>query len=568
MKTNKLFYSLILAAVCALALSGCFITQGRSAGLINGKPVPYDAYMESYRAHYNNFQILNNRVPDTDEIRQIKRETWRDATKGQILKTYFEKYNISVTPQEVLDTLMNSVPEYILNSPNFQYDGQFDRLIYLKSLQSDTPEDLRLLRQQYYEFVIPIFKLKRYLIEDELFTPAEQKLCARIMQTRADIDWVILDFQDFNPTVSEDEINLYYRDHADEFRLQPHFSAVYTKFPVTPSKDDIALSVAVADTLYHELTAGKSAEDAILARAASFPQLLWKNSGFLKIESLDPQSYALLASLEEGSYSKPYPDADGITIYQLVQRTKSMCDFNTLRVPYVPSSESIDKETTKVVRFVQLAQTIGLRLAADEMSLSFSATGDISPDVQWLDDSRAQRSLQNQMLADPARTILEPVYSESNRAWIAVAVEDNELLSVKSLENVRDQIREKLAAVKQKELALEMGNNILAGETTPPPVAKTINLKAMQVSSDFMGEPASQIFYRVMRNHYLEEPRKANIMGNSVCLPFVRSYTVDKGIQVSPEQMKKLFLADLSDNWFDTWMERQVKKARVQIFVQ
>ena len=96
-------FAILLAL--ALLLASCGANQGTLAGRINGQPVTAESFNDSYRGHYTNFQVLNNRAPSREERELIKQQTWTDAAKGVILRQWFTKYKISATPLEVVDTL-------------------------------------------------------------------------------------------------------------------------------------------------------------------------------------------------------------------------------------------------------------------------------------------------------------------------------------------------------------------------------------------------------------------------------------------------------------------------------
>ena len=81
---------ILVLAISLGALTACAVNQENLAGKINGTRILYSDYIESYRGHYNNFQILNNRAPDAIEKEALKSQTWTDATKHVVLNDYFK----------------------------------------------------------------------------------------------------------------------------------------------------------------------------------------------------------------------------------------------------------------------------------------------------------------------------------------------------------------------------------------------------------------------------------------------------------------------------------------------
>ena len=71
-KMRKLALLAILALM--LLLAACSTITGDSVGVVNGKRIPYDEYIASYRSHYENFYTQNGRPPDLEENLRLYRE--------------------------------------------------------------------------------------------------------------------------------------------------------------------------------------------------------------------------------------------------------------------------------------------------------------------------------------------------------------------------------------------------------------------------------------------------------------------------------------------------------------
>lgn len=558
----------IAAALCTLLLAACAVTKdAKLAGRINGTPIPESAFMDSYRGHYNNFQILNNRPPDNEERELIKRQTWQDATKHVILTDYFRKYSITATPQEVLDTLQKQVPDYIMNSPRFMTDGKFDPNIYNQSLQYDTPENMKPLRQHYQEYLIPIRKLQQILAGTELFTREDRKLATKILQSTADIQWTGCDPAALDPVVTDGEIQAYYLNNQEKFKLDPYYSLLYVLVPVQASGADILAAASLADSLAAELSAGSTASELLAKHQATAPYLVYKNSGFIRNDDLDPALYALLSQMPEGGFSAPVPDAEGLTIYQLEQRTKSMSIFNTLRVPHVPSQASVDLAKPATQRIVALASAIGLADAADEMDLALQDTGRIPATSLWIDDSRVVESILAQVKGQPSGFVSAPVYSQSNRAWLVAQVQENQLDNARALNEVSDQIRAMLVEQKRSALAQTIAGQILAGQTAPPTGLIEVHLPDMNYRSQLGGQSAGDLYYQVLRAHWLGLAPSYHALGGVFWVPRINSVKVDKSLKVASAELEAAFTRNLPSDWFDNWMAAKIKSANLRIFL-
>ena len=56
-------------------------------------------------------------------------------------------------------------------------------------------------------------------------------------------------------------------------------------------------------------------------------------------------------------------------------------------------------------------------------------------------------------------------------------------------------------------------------------------------------------------------------MDGFVWLPRVISVSRDASLKVDEAQVQAVFAASLPDNWFDVWMEQQLRKANIQKYM-
>jgi len=562
---NTIVKILFLAFTLA-ALTACAANQENLAGKINGTPILYSDYIESYRGHYNNFQILNNRAPDAIEKEALKSQTWTNATKHVVLNDYFKKYRISASSQEVLDTLRVNIPDYILRSPLFNINSKFDRAVYLQSLEFDTPHNLQPLRRQYRDYYIPVMKLKEKLIDDLLLTSKEKKLGTRILQSKADIEWLVLDARNIQPVITEELLRYEYEQNLPQYKLEPYYSLNYFRVPVKFSKTDIRRSYELADSLFQELVLGEDIEAAVAKRLPYFPQLTLKNSGYIRNNDLDPDLYASFSFVEEGSYLNPLSDQDGVTIYRLDKRTKSMSSFTSIRVPYLPSEASINFTLPEAQNLRSLVKDLGINAAAEELDLNYVSTGNIRPDAAWLDDPSVVEAVNLELSGKKPGYAFKPIYSEAQRCWIVACLNDTRLEAYKPIEEVRQELTEALTLRKRADMARHQASQIIAGNSSYASAAQKLMLPAMTYQTKLLEHNADSIFFNVMHAHYSKSKQQYHELGDLILIPRVTRVICDKGTKASSADIRRLFKSTLDPEWFDDWLDNEVAKADLRIY--
>jgi hypothetical protein len=90
-----------------------------------------------------------------------------------------------------------------------------------------------------------------------LLTSKEKKLGARILQSKADIEWLVLDARNIQPVITEEQLRYEYEQNLPQYKLEPYFSLNYFRVPVKFSKTDIRRSYELADSLFQELVLGE-----------------------------------------------------------------------------------------------------------------------------------------------------------------------------------------------------------------------------------------------------------------------------------------------------------------------
>ena len=263
-----------------------------------------------------------------------------------------------------MDTLGLNIPVTSC-APPFNINGKFDRAVYLQSLEFDSPHNLQPLRRQYRDYYIPVMKLKEKVDRQYCSLP-KKRSWARILQSKADIEWLVLDARNIQPVITEEQLRYEYEQNLPQYKLEPYFSLNYFRVPVKFSKTDIRRSYELADSLFQELVLGEDIEAAVAKRLPYFPDLTLKNSGYIRNNDLDPDLYASFSAVEEGSYLSPLSDQDAVTIYRLDKRTKSMSSFTSIRVPYLPSDASVNFTLPEAQNLRSLVKDLGID-AAEEL---------------------------------------------------------------------------------------------------------------------------------------------------------------------------------------------------------
>lgn len=565
------YTSVILILLALLLISSCVTGQGSLVGRINGEPIKRDRFMVENRSLYEAFSFKHNRSPNIEEGNEIKSQTWANIIKDVILKQHFAKYKIQPSLSEAIDTLKASPPAYILKSPVFQTNGVFDPALYQQSLLYGQPEDLTPIIRQYRDYYVPVAKLKKALIDDKLLTAKERKTVSTALSSMMDIDLVLIDATQLEVAVREDEINLYYDMHRPDFAVTPHYDLAYGFLPLAASGEDKSYVHAVADTLFGQLTEGADAEALVASMKDKVKLISWQDMGFFKIQELEPSLATAFASMASGSYMEPRIEGAGIAIHQLNQKTKTMLSYSTLFIPYLPRDQTIAADKNRALQCAKLLRGISYSDVAQELDIDFLTIRDLGLEQRWLDasfdtpEAKAGNKLKKGFVP-------EPVFYAPESAWLLIQITDSHLEEVRPLAEVRQAISAELVKEKRRQFAFNdakdwlksnaVANTNLSGLKS----AISVRLTNQQLEKTEHPELSPAILFDAIIRHLKNQPPVPYQKDDLVLIPLIRNLKTVKKLKADPAKLRGYFVQSLPTNWFEIWMDEQMKKAKVVFY--
>ncbi len=568
-KMKKLIFALTLVAI--MLTSACAIQKSNNAGRINGTDISYTDFVASHRGHFNNFMAEKGRTPDAEEKKEILRNTWRNITIHVILKKQFEKYDITVTQQEVIDSLIANVPSYLYTSPLLTVNGRFDRSLYLQSLEYDTPVNLLPIKQHYLEYIIPIQKLKMELIKNTMLTRREARLIGDIYSSKANIDWVVFDSKETKVNISDNEIQSFYQNNLQRFGQEKATKLDFALVGVELRPEDYNLTITLVDSIYTALS--KGADFAALAEKFSVSEssLRGGSLGFVRLTELSEATLNQINNLKNGEITPPLQFDDHWKIYQVLDRTRSMVRLSEIVIRPTPGQLTIDSYYGRAKSLMELGISYGLREAAYEIDASFHTTSIMHQDSLWINDLEVVNQIGSRLVRARPGSILEPVYSHKLSAWVVVQVVQNQTRQYKNLSEVKEQIVKDLEDSKRLQVTDQIARQWLL--FNPKPAAALSNPQAFKIHSTpsigigdtLFNLPVEYLLYQVIKDHRDKQIR-THVFGDLVLIPIVNNVNTTKNQIVEPGKILELYMKTLSSDWFDQWLEAQIKSASIRIW--
>ncbi|MCB5234041.1 MAG: SurA N-terminal domain-containing protein [Candidatus Cloacimonetes bacterium] len=559
---------IITILALAILIAGCASTSSNSAGTINGQKITYSDFIRSYQGHIENFQGSAKRAPTTKEKNEIFEDTWRNITKHVILKQLYKSNGIRVTAQEVIDTLIAHPPQYLKEHAAFIVDGSFNNELYVQSVRFDMPMNLSFIRREYLEHYVPSQKLKAKLIEKEL-NSKEAQLVSQIIVGKADFDLIAFDANEMALHISDSELKGYYDSNLEQFAMEPIYSVQYLSLVMEPLEQDRLFVKAVADSIYYALHGGRSMENVHRDKQGYLPGLNILDPGFVRVENMDDALFSLLESMPDNAYTRPQENGRGYTIYQKLQRTKSMMSYRALQIPPIVSPGSRDLYYQNAESTLGLVRKIGIKNAAEELDLKLVEHNNLRTEDLWHQDRLIVEMVNSKLLDNNKGAILEPIYSPITGSWIIIRLSENQVNRVKPFEQVREQIVSILMESRKHTLAKQKANQWIQKHKDgryPEQDKDVISYQKAGLGSTWNEQSLDIAYVNAMLLYLNKKQAQPLQMGDYQVVILPKKFYSDSKAKPDKELLKQIYEQTKHESWFENMLNAEVYKAKVEIF--
>jgi peptidyl-prolyl cis-trans isomerase D len=227
-------------------------------GSVNGDPVMYEPYMAAYRQIYDQVQRSQEDLISSQQNKEIEDAAFDQVVNQLLIRQELRRRGITVTDREISDAAQAYPPDYL--AAQFMDDsGMLDRPAYQSFLYSLPPEQL-LIFEAYYRETIPQLKLGRQVTSGIFVSDAELWQQYRDQNERVEIRYIPMNpatrYPDDQFTVTDAEIEAYWRSHQEEFEVPARATVQVAVIEKTPTAADTVASGEAAAALRQEILDG------------------------------------------------------------------------------------------------------------------------------------------------------------------------------------------------------------------------------------------------------------------------------------------------------------------------
>ena len=350
-------------------------------GTVNGDAVMYEPYMATYRQLYDQVQRSQEELLSSQQNKEIEDAAFDEIVNQLLIRQELKRRGITVTDQEISDAAQFSPPDYL--RPQFSDEaGGLDLAAYQSFLLS-LPAQQLLLLEAYYRDVIPRGKLLRQVSSGIYLSDAALWQAWRDQNEQVEIRYIPMDPASRYPagefTISEADIDAYYRANQEEFAVPASASISVVVLDKTPTAADTVASEQRTTELMKEILDG--ADFAEVATRESRDEATAAVGGALGIfpkDYMTPPFDSVVFAAAIGEVVGPVKTPFGYHIVEVLDRWAA--DSAQARHVLIPIARTDDSEIellTLADSLEDLGEAMPLDRAAAAAGLT-SATVDIT----------------------------------------------------------------------------------------------------------------------------------------------------------------------------------------------
>jgi len=412
-------------------------------GSVNGDPVMYESYMAAYRQLYDQVQRSQEEIVSSQQNKEIEDAAFDEVVTQLLILQELDRRGITVTDREISDAAQFNPPEYL--RPQFTNDaGGLDLAGYQSFLYSLPPEQLLML-EAYYRDVIPRGKLLRQVASGIFISDAELWQAYRDQTEQVEIRYVPMNpntrYPDEQFTISDDEIERYWRDNQEEFEVPARASVKVVVLDKTPTAADTVATEERTAALRQSILDGE--DFAEVAQRESSDQVTAVVGGalgiFAKGDMTPPFDSAAFAA-PVGQVVGPVKSSFGYHIIEVLDRwAQDSVQARHILVSVARTDDSEIELLTMADSLEDLGEAMPLEQAAAAAGL-VATTMDVAENFAFIPGAGQVSEGADWLFEEAAPGDVSPVF-ETSTAFYALELVSAEPEGVLPLEDATPSVR-------------------------------------------------------------------------------------------------------------------------------
>ncbi|MGE5401222.1 MAG: peptidylprolyl isomerase [Ignavibacteriales bacterium] len=386
-----------------------FGQRRNNVGSVNGEDITYQQFNTFLDQARQRQKEQTGRDIDEENMDAFNDQVWDAIVTQKLIEEQYAKLGIKVSDQEINDVLFGPNPPEALRRQFTDSTGRFNRQLYETTLLQQKKEvlvgleeSIRQMRQQE--------KLQNYLFASITVSDGEIKRKFIDQNTKIKADYVLVDasnIPDASVSVNDNDLQKYYQDNQDKFKVEDQRKLKYILFSKSASKED---SASIKNNLAAVIEKAKSDTASFKSYIQIYSEAPY-SVDTVKPNQVSENAVDALVNAAPGSIIGPFTSYEGYVAYKL--RSKVPSNETYVRASHILIPFKGDEAKAQAEAMAIYNQ---LQSGADFAKLAKEKSDDVASarkggDLGWFAKGQMVKEFEDASLNAPIGVVQKPIKS-------------------------------------------------------------------------------------------------------------------------------------------------------------
>jgi len=408
--------------------------RSNSIGEVNGEEITYQQF-SSTLDRFRQFQIQNTgrEIPD-NQMEQFRDQVWESMVSQILMEQKIGELGLIVTDDEIKNLLLGPNPPQSVTQYFIDSTGNFNRQAYEAAIYNPQNREAVLQIEDQVREQLLQEKLRDYVNASVLVSNDEIKRKFIDDNTRMNADYVLVDISTISDSLAaptDDELQAYYEEHKEEYKIDETRKIKYVLFRTVASKGDTTGIISNLNAIIEKLEVDTSSFNTYDEIYSDQPY----SKDTVQLSQIPEGAQDLIANAETGNIVGPVLTNEGYNVYRIVDNFRSknqLVKASHILINLNPADPNDNKEAMEIYK--QLKSGADFATLAKDLSQD-PGSAVKGGDLGWFGKGQMVKEFEKTAFKGKVGVVQKPVSSQFGWHIIKVTGKTNRKYVVEKIVN-------------------------------------------------------------------------------------------------------------------------------------
>lgn len=404
--------------------------RSNNIGYVNGEPITYQQFTTYFETVRRQQQAQTGEEIDESQLEALRDQVWSAVVNQMLVDEKIDEFGISVTDEEVKETILGPNPPAFLRQSFIDENGVFNRQAYEQALFDPRNAEVLIQAEETVRAQMVQDKLKSYLSGSVVINEGEVKRKFIEQNTVMTAEYALIDqtlIPDTLVAVTDADLLDYYNKNKSDYKVDPQRKIKYVMFERKASLDDSTSIVKNLEAIIKNIESDTASFRSFVNIYSEQPYA----KDTLTVDKIHPNAVELLNQSTVGDIIGPVLTMDGYTVYKLINKFRGIEDFARASHILISGTEESSKQKADSVyqALIDGADFVQTAIEISEDPGSGSRGGDLG----WFSKGQMVPEFESAVFSGKVGVVQKPVMTQFGYHIIKVYNRSNEQYVVEKI---------------------------------------------------------------------------------------------------------------------------------------